>query len=222
MEKLICEAIDVARAEGHNFSYYQVLNMVHSTCEKIASGYTSMSQDVMNCRKTEIDCINGYVVSQAKKYNISTPYNELVLNLVHAIENTYQYQEMPLKKFEANTVILKAGQENSNLYKIIHGKAEVYFHYGEKDEYLIGILHEGQCFGETSALIEKKEPMTTVAFSDCIVMEIPKANHRQFISLNPENAVDMLKMLAQSIDRFRLNAELILDERNPEDQRTLP
>ncbi len=212
IEKLICEAVDVARADGQYFSYLEILNMVRSTCEKVATGFSSMSQDVMNCRKTEIDYINGYVVNQAKRYNIKTPYNELVRNLVHAIENTYQYQEMPTRHIPAKEIILKEEQNNSSLYKIIKGKVELYMHYGEADEYLLGILGEGQCFGEIGALIGKKEVVTAVAFSDSVVMEIPKESLRQFIALNPENAVDIMKKMANNLELYRVNTRLMFDE----------
>ena len=49
-----------------------------------------MSQDVMNCRKTEIDAINGAIVEQAKLYNVAAPYNRLIVDLIHAIEESYK------------------------------------------------------------------------------------------------------------------------------------
>lgn len=83
-EKLVCEAIDVAEAEGQHFSYRTVLNAVHQLCEKVSGGFSSMSQDVMNGRKTEIDVINGFVVERAKVHNVPTPYNHFVRNPLHA------------------------------------------------------------------------------------------------------------------------------------------
>lgn len=92
-EKMICEAVDVAEADGTHFSYREVLNMVHHTCEDAGKGYSSMSQDVMNCRLTEIDAINGAIVQQAKHYNVAAPYNTLIVDLIHAIEGAYKYQK---------------------------------------------------------------------------------------------------------------------------------
>lgn len=91
-EKMICEAVDVAEADGTHFSYMEVLNMVHHVCEDAGKGYSSMYQDV--CRKipTEIDAINGAIVEQAKLYNVPAPYNALIVDLIHAIEGAYQYQ----------------------------------------------------------------------------------------------------------------------------------
>jgi ketopantoate reductase len=45
--------------------------------------------DVLNCRKTEIDSLNGAVVMKAKKYGIEVPYNTAIYHLVRIIENTY-------------------------------------------------------------------------------------------------------------------------------------
>ena len=45
-EKMICEAVDVAEADGTHFSYMEVLNMVHHVCEDAGKGYSSMYQDV--------------------------------------------------------------------------------------------------------------------------------------------------------------------------------
>ncbi len=92
-EKMICEAVDVAEADGTHFSYREVLNMVHHVCEDAGKGYSSMSQDVMNCRLTEIDAINGAIVEQAKLYNVKVHYNSLIVDLIHAIEGSYQYHK---------------------------------------------------------------------------------------------------------------------------------
>ena len=45
-EKMICEAVDVAEADGTHFSYMEVLDMVHHVCEDAGKGYSSMYQDV--------------------------------------------------------------------------------------------------------------------------------------------------------------------------------
>lgn len=92
-EKMICEAVAVAEADGTHFSYREVLNMVHHVCEDAGKGYSSMSQDVMNCRLTEIDAINGAIVEQAKLYNVKVHYNSLIVDLIHAIEGAYQYHK---------------------------------------------------------------------------------------------------------------------------------
>ena len=92
-EKMICEAVDVAEADGTHFSYMEVLNMVHHVCEDAGKGYSSMYQDVKRCVPTEIDAINGAIVEQARRYNVPIPYNTLIVDLIHAIEESYEYRK---------------------------------------------------------------------------------------------------------------------------------
>lgn len=92
-EKMICEAVDVAEADGTHFSYMEVLDMVHHVCEDAGKGYSSMYQDVKKCIPTEIDAINGAIVEQARRYNVPVPYNTLIVDLIHAIEGAYKYRQ---------------------------------------------------------------------------------------------------------------------------------
>jgi len=46
----------------------------------------SLLQDLENGKKTEIDSINGIVCEFGRKHNVPTPYNDLVVNIVHKIE----------------------------------------------------------------------------------------------------------------------------------------
>lgn len=92
-EKMICEAVDVAEADGTHFSYMEVLNMIHHVCEDAGKGYSSMYQDVKKCIPTEIDAINGAIVEQARLYNVPVPYNTLIVDLIHAIEGSYKYHK---------------------------------------------------------------------------------------------------------------------------------
>lgn len=52
-----------------------------------------MYQDVKRYIPTEIDAINGAIVEQARRYNVSVPYNSLIVDLIHAIEGAYKYRK---------------------------------------------------------------------------------------------------------------------------------
>lgn len=47
----------------------------------------------MRGNKTEIDAINGAIVEQAKLYGVSVPYNSLIVDLMHAIEGAYIFNQ---------------------------------------------------------------------------------------------------------------------------------
>ncbi|MFA9378419.1 MAG: 2-dehydropantoate 2-reductase [Lachnotalea sp.] len=88
-KRIIYEGVEVAEADGTYFDRREALNMVKKVCEEAAAGYSSMYQDRKKKIRTEIDKINGAVVEQAKMYGVPTPYNSLVVDLIHAIEGTY-------------------------------------------------------------------------------------------------------------------------------------
>ena len=88
-KRLIYEAIEVAEADGTYFDRREALNMVKGVCETAGDGYSSMYQDRKNHVKMEIDAINGAIVEQAKQYGVPTPYNTLIVDLIHAIEGAY-------------------------------------------------------------------------------------------------------------------------------------
>lgn len=57
--------------------------------DRLIQGYTnfsSMYQDVINRRKTEIDFLNGKIVELAKKHNISVPINEVLTTIIKFFE----------------------------------------------------------------------------------------------------------------------------------------
>jgi 2-dehydropantoate 2-reductase len=46
----------------------------------------SMLQDLERGAKTEVDVINGSVVERGKEHGIETPFNERVVEIMHAME----------------------------------------------------------------------------------------------------------------------------------------
>jgi len=90
VKRILSEAVDVAIADGTYFNKDEVIAAVEKHIQDdFYEVITSMSQDVLNNRVTEIDHINGAVVRAAKEYGIETPYNEFIVHLLHAIEGTY-------------------------------------------------------------------------------------------------------------------------------------
>jgi 2-dehydropantoate 2-reductase len=51
-----------------------------------------MLQDVLKNRKTEIDFMNGAIVREGEKLNISTPVNQVITDLIKAVEEVYEKQ----------------------------------------------------------------------------------------------------------------------------------
>ena len=89
VKRVVYEAVEVAEADGTYFDRREALEIVRKVCEQAGEGYSSMYQDLKKKIPTEIEKINGAVVEQAKLYGVPTPYNALIVDLIHAIEGTY-------------------------------------------------------------------------------------------------------------------------------------
>ena len=65
------------------------IEKVKAVAEATKGNRSSMGQDIDFRRKTEIDAINGAVVREAKRLGIPVPYNEVVTDLIRAIEKRF-------------------------------------------------------------------------------------------------------------------------------------
>lgn len=89
LENVLKEAVLVANNDGCDFDYDVVLKEIYSTTVNLGNGYTSMYQDVVNKRYTEIDKINGAISNLAYQLGIETPYNDFLVTAIHAKEKLY-------------------------------------------------------------------------------------------------------------------------------------
>jgi 2-dehydropantoate 2-reductase len=82
--KIIQECMAVGRAEGIKFEP----NLEECIERKIARyiNYSSMCQDIMKGKKTEIDFLNAKVVELGRKHDIPTPVNETLVALIKFLE----------------------------------------------------------------------------------------------------------------------------------------
>jgi len=89
LETAVNEAWNIVKAKGILLSYDNPIIYTKQVCKATAQNFSSMLQDITNCRKTEIDMINGAIVREGKKLGIETPVNITLTNLVKSIEKNY-------------------------------------------------------------------------------------------------------------------------------------
>ena len=89
MKYAVTEAVNVAEASGMEFDIEKIIANVINVAKNTAENKSSMLQDVLNKRKTEIDTINGAVVMEGNKYGVKTYVNITLLNLIKTMENNY-------------------------------------------------------------------------------------------------------------------------------------
>lgn len=85
----VTEAIKVAKRKRIKLVYDDPLAKVEAVCEATATNISSMLQDILRKRRSEIDFINGVIVRQAQELGIPVPVNSVLLDLVKTIEASY-------------------------------------------------------------------------------------------------------------------------------------
>lgn len=88
-KEIYAECIKILGVKG----FYFQENLLERLSKKIkfynTNSQSSMRQDILKRKKTEIDYINGIIVRYGKEYGIPTPVNQAILNLVKYKEKQY-------------------------------------------------------------------------------------------------------------------------------------
>ncbi|MDR1506980.1 MAG: ketopantoate reductase family protein [Treponema sp.] len=88
LESAMREVIAVAAAEGICLEEKDIDRWLDSADSLSDNGYTSMAQDVLAGRKTEVEIFGLTVMEYGKKYGIPTPVNETLYRALRAVEQT--------------------------------------------------------------------------------------------------------------------------------------
>jgi 2-dehydropantoate 2-reductase len=86
LESAMREVISISKAEGINLNDGDIENWDKTVATLSDTGYTSMCQDVIAGRKTEVELFALTVMEYGKKYRIATPVNEALYRALRAIE----------------------------------------------------------------------------------------------------------------------------------------
>ena len=89
MEAAVGEAAQVASALGIQLLYDRPVDKVVGVCEATAANVSSMLQDVLQEKNTEINQISGVVVREGARVCVPTPVNAALLHLVRTLEESY-------------------------------------------------------------------------------------------------------------------------------------
>lgn len=86
MWSIVAEAVEVAKAQRIELPYPNPFERVKAVALATATNHSSMLQDVLKGRPTEIDAINGKIVERGREINVPTPINATLTSLVRAME----------------------------------------------------------------------------------------------------------------------------------------
>lgn len=92
-QTLVREAVAVAAADGVVFDAEEKIEEVRRVSVNGSMGITSICADLMHSRMTEVDTISGSVVRAAKRLGVSAPHHEMMVLLIHAMEDKNRLKE---------------------------------------------------------------------------------------------------------------------------------
>ncbi len=82
LEKAVSEGVAVAWAKGIRLGFDDPVAHTKDLCRATAANKSSMLQDILNDRQTEIEMMNGAIVREGKALGIETPVNLALTNLI--------------------------------------------------------------------------------------------------------------------------------------------
>ncbi|MHA2039652.1 MAG: ketopantoate reductase family protein [Promethearchaeota archaeon] len=88
MGEAIEEAIQVAKLKNIKLIEKDFVALTYEVARKTAENKNSMLQDVINGCPTEIDFINGRILTYANELGIKVPINELITYLIKGLESS--------------------------------------------------------------------------------------------------------------------------------------
>lgn len=101
MIQLAQEVAAVAHAKGIVLPHENAPARAEEVARRTATNYSSMLQDVLRGTPTEIEAISGAVMREGVAFGIDTPVNQLLYQMVKAIEDTQaQRQQTALPSLE--------------------------------------------------------------------------------------------------------------------------
>jgi 2-dehydropantoate 2-reductase len=84
--RVVDEVCAVAREKKVTIPFSDPVGKVKEVCLATASNQSSMLQDILNGKHTEIDYINGAIVAEGTACGVSVSYNQILTRLVKALE----------------------------------------------------------------------------------------------------------------------------------------
>ena len=214
--RLVIVLDDVSEIASHNVAF---MNILQNSIDKILMDsnifmvFTSSNVPFVRANFLNKASFFSRVLSGGIDLKRFTLTDETVRHITEqAAKSSDGVDAKRLVKFSADDVILREGEENSEMYKIISGRAVCYLGYGTDDEYLVGTLNENRTFGEFSLLAGKPGIYTVVAFTDVLVLKIGRSEFTKFIEMNAANAVEIMKNMAGMLNVLKFNIDMLRKE----------
>jgi 2-dehydropantoate 2-reductase len=90
LRETVTAALRVAKRKRTKLIYDDPLAKVEAVCEATATNASSMLQDILRNKRTEIDFINGVIIRFSQELGIAAPVNSTLVAIIKTIESSYK------------------------------------------------------------------------------------------------------------------------------------
>lgn len=115
-----------------------------------------------------------------------------------AIELLTEYGGL-IKEYQKSDVIFEEGNQPKYYYQILSGEVKMCNYNDFGREFIQGIFHKNQCFGEPPLLIDKAYPANAIASEDTRLLCVPKDRFIELLSTYPLVSLTFIKNLSQRL-----------------------
>ena len=86
MKRLLDEGRRVAEACGVDLVHTDLYELLFEACQRSSNNLSSMLQDILNERPTEIDAQNGAICRYAEEHGVAVPTHQTIVELIKLLE----------------------------------------------------------------------------------------------------------------------------------------
>ncbi|MDR0374962.1 MAG: cyclic nucleotide-binding domain-containing protein [Treponema sp.] len=116
---------------------------------------------------------------------------------VHGVRFDYKPDEL-VRSYPKNTMLFCENEPGDELFIIQKGSVKI-TKIQENKEVLLAVLKTGDIFGEMALLESKPRSASAIAYEDCTVMAVNRANFQQMVSSQPQIIARLTTLLAERI-----------------------
>ncbi|MDR2784121.1 MAG: Crp/Fnr family transcriptional regulator [Treponema sp.] len=120
-----------------------------------------------------------------------------IARYVHNVRFDYKPDEF-VRVYPKNTMFFCENEPGDELFIIQKGSVKI-TKIQENKEVLLAVLKTGDIFGEMALLESKPRSASAIAYEDCTVMAVNRANFQQMVSSQPQMIARLTILLAERI-----------------------
>jgi CRP-like cAMP-binding protein len=136
-------------------------------------------------------CPNG------ENFNITRERMMKIAPYVKIKQGNYKTDENT-RKFIKDSMIFSEGEPGDELYIIQKGSVKI-AKIAENNEVLLAVLKPGDIFGEMALLESKPRTACAVAYEDCVLLTVSRANFGRMVATQPQIIAKLTTLLSERI-----------------------